>query len=610
MNGFPRHAGVVGAYHSGDNEPMSRNDDARTMDPVAEGPPAPSTVPDLLHLDARLGLDPEKVQALLELSFLGREAAKDLDRVLAGVTPEADWSLDLFAEDLFVRELIHDGFELRVEGLRYPVNEEFLFQVFSAPPTEVEAIRFRQEILRELAEDETLLRRAERLYVEVSKLLAMFKSPDHAQRLDIHSYRLDVFRQAKRIIDRMCDGFAESRSGLRRLADSGAAMKSTRAYRRLRDLLDYEEHQSRLRVSVQIGGDGEIKDLSILDVVENEQNPHYTPHWKRLWNRLRAFFYGYKVSQKIILHRLLGEVFVDVVPSLVPLVQIMGHLEVYLTAHGFARRMQDRGLEMCLADVGEAKTLRLDRLFNPLLLGTDEPPTPCSVAYSDDQRITLVTGPNSGGKTRLLQSLGLIQVLGQSGFYVPAARADLPLVHGLFVSLVETEDAHQAEGRLGREMMRIRRLFSTMGTPSLVILDELCSGTNPKEGIEIFDLVLRLLERLDTLAVISTHFLDYAEHLHDDRPVRGMSFLQVEVAPDLSSTYQFVPGVAQTSLAAETAQRLGVTFDELAELIDRRKGRGAADELPDPPETVESMESMETSQPLETTEPLEPVGAG
>ena len=168
-------------------------------------------------------------------------------------------------------------------------------------------------------------------------------------------------------------------------------------------------------------------------------------------------------------------------------------------------------------------------------------------------------------------------------------------MHGLFVSLVETEDAHQGEGRLGREMMRIRRLFSTMGTPSLVILDELCSGTNPKEGIEIFDWCCALLERLDTLAVISTHFLDYAKTLHDERPVRGMEFLQVEVAPDLSSTYQFVPGVAETSLAAETAQRLGVTFDELAELIDQRKGHDVAEELPELPASLPRPETVGAS---------------
>ncbi len=184
----------------------------------------------------------------------------------------------------------------------------------------------------------------------------------------------------------------------------------------------------------------------------------------------------------------------------------------------------------------------------------------------------MVTGPNSGGKTRLLQTLGLIQMLGQSGLYVPAAEAELPLAEGMFVSLVESEAADQAEGRLGREMMRIRGLFEGVGSPAVVILDELCSGTNPSEGTEMFSLVLHLLERLETVSFISTHFLDFAQLLHDEKPIPGLEFLQVEIDEHQRSTYQFLPGVAETSLAAVTAERLGVTFEQLAELIDRRRG--------------------------------------
>lgn len=557
--------------------------------PPPGSPSVPSRhIPDLLHLDARLGLDPERVQELLELSFLGREAAKGIEKVLAGVTPEANWNLDLFAEDLFVHQLIRDAFPLRIEGMAYPINEDFLYQVLSAPPTDPAAVSFRQEILRELDEDDDLLRHTERLYVAVSRLLAMFKTPDHAQKLDIHSFRLDVFRQAKDVIDRMDRHFRQCRSGLRRLAEAGEAMRESRAYQRISHLLDYERHQSKLDVTIQVGGDGEVKDLQIHEIRDNVENPHYTPHWKRWWNRLRSVFYGYHMSHKVLLNRLLGEVFRDVSPRLVPLVQVLGHLEVYLTSLGFKRRMEARGLEMSLAEMEEDVPLHVEGLFNPLLLAGDEKPVPCELEQHEEQRITLVTGPNSGGKTRLLQSVGLVQLLGQSGLYVPASVARLPLVHGLFVSLVETEEAHQAEGRLGREMMRIRRLFSTMGTPSLVILDELCSGTNPKEGIEIFRLVLRLLERLDTLAIISTHFLDFAQELESEQPVRGLEFLQVEVDKDLRSTYQFVPGVADTSLAAETAQRLGVTFDELAELIDERRGaRGDGPKAADPADEID-----------------------
>lgn len=105
----------------------------------------------------------------------------------------------------------------------------------------------------------------------------------------------------------------------------------------------------------------------------------------------------------------------------------------------------------------------------------------------------------------------------------------------------------------------------------MVIVDELCSGTNPAEGTEIMAMVLRLLDRLGARAFISTHFLDFARGLAEDPIVDSLEFLQVESREDLTSTYQFVPGVAESSLASATAKRLGVTFEELAALIDRRR---------------------------------------
>ncbi|MEM8930168.1 MAG: DNA mismatch repair protein [Acidobacteriota bacterium] len=525
--------------------------------------------PDLLHLDARLSLDPDAVEELLELSFLGKEGAGGLDQSLTRGGPD-DWNLDLFAEDLFVRELIHDTFSIELDGLRWPVNEGFLYQVLSTPPRTLEAVRFRQDILRELLDDETLAGEAHQLYRDVSTLLDMFKAPDHAARLDIDAYRLDIFRHAKVVIDRMASAFGDARSGLARLAEAGTAIQASQQYRLLADLLEYEARQSTLRVSLNVGGDGEIKDLQILDMAENRSNPFYQPWWRRWLQQIKVLIHGYKVSRKVILQGLLRRVFEEIAPSLVTLVQVQGHLEPYLASLGFRRRMARRGLGTCLPTLAEDHPLRLDGLWNPLLLA-DGDPVPSDVHSDLPRPMTLVTGPNSGGKTRLLQSLGLAQLMGQCGLFVPATRAELPLVRGLFVSLVETETAHQAEGRLGRELLRIKSLFTHVGSPSLVILDELCSGTNPKEGIEIFRLVLRLLERLDTCAFISTHFLELAQALESERPHEALRFLRVETAADNRSTYQFLPGVAETSLAAETAQRLGVTFDELAELIDQRR---------------------------------------
>jgi DNA mismatch repair protein MutS2 len=106
-----------------------------------------------------------------------------------------------------------------------------------------------------------------------------------------------------------------------------------------------------------------------------------------------------------------------------------------------------------------------------------------------------------------------------------------------------------------------------------VILDELCSGTNPSEGEEIFELVVRMLARLKPQTFITTHFLAFAARLEREHRIDGLRFLQVQLGADHQPTYQFCPGVARTSLANHTATRLGVTADHLLTLVERNLAR-------------------------------------
>ncbi len=543
--------------------------------PMVAGPGAPVfALPDLIHLDQRLSLDPDQVERLLELSYLGKEGAQGLDHCFSAAS-DGRWQPELFADDLFLAELIRSSFHVEIDGLRFPINHAFLWSTISNPPDSVEAITFRQDILRELEDEPALLRECRALYRRLSTLLDMFKAPDHAAQLDINAFRLDILRESKAVIDQMTEGFGDARSGLLRLHESGKSMQSAPFYQRLCDLLEYEARRTTLTLSLNIGADGEIKDLRLLDMVENRDNPLFQSMTRQWWLRLKAFFVGSNLSQKAIVQGVLHRVFEEVAPSLVSLVQIAAHLELYLASIGFRDRLRSADLPASLADLEVGSKIELRDLSNPLLLGEQLQPVPCGLALDHDSALTLVTGPNSGGKTRLLQSLGISQLLAQSGLYVPASYAKLPIVRGMFVSLVETETADQAEGRLGRELLKIRSLFAHVGSPSLVILDELCSGTNPAEGVEIFSLVLRLLERMKAGAFVSTHFLDFARSLEQERPLPRLQFLQVEPGKEATSTYQFIPGVAASSLAQETAQRLGVTFDQLSQLMDQQAAREA-----------------------------------
>jgi DNA mismatch repair protein MutS2 len=303
------------------------------------------------------------------------------------------------------------------------------------------------------------------------------------------------------------------------------------------------------------------------------------PFWRRWLAKLELYVRGYRFSEAEVMARLVDSVFSGFEDEVVSLVQLLGDVEFYLGALGFRDQALRAGLEVCLPTLLEpGSERRFTRLFNPLLLMSGVTPVPCDLAIDGEVTTTLLTGPNSGGKTRLLQSIGYCQVLAQSGVFVPAAEASLSLSSGLVVSLIEEVHADQAEGRLGTELLRIRSLFESLPPGAVVLLDELCSGTNPSEGEKIFELVVTMLHKLRPRAFITTHFLSFAQRLEREKTVPGLGFLQVVLDAERRPTYQFVPGVAQTSLAEHTAERLGVTGDQLLELIEHNVNKaGLAD---------------------------------
>ena len=197
-------------------------------------------------------------------------------------------------------------------------------------------------------------------------------------------------------------------------------------------------------------------------------------------------------------------------------------------------------------------------------------PVPATMPSGRHDAVVLLTGPNSGGKTRVLQALGIAQCLGQAGCFVPATRAQLVRAATMFVSLVDELDPHQSEGKLGTELVRIRRLFEVLEPGSMALIDELCSGTNPTEGEEIARMVISLLPKLHAQVFISSHFLNLVQSLSIDSPIPRVEFLRVQLDENNQPTYQFVPGVAQTSLANVLAERLGVTREVLERMVEAK----------------------------------------
>jgi DNA mismatch repair protein MutS2 len=540
--------------------------------PVALAP-EPVLVPDLLHPTATRRIPVETTKLAIALAFAGGVSGGALAEALDSASLAAStWDPKSFATDLFLPQFVNLCLRVRIEGQSGSAATNHLVKLLAQPPSEEAIIHHRRAILAELAASPGLRKELERLYTTLSRFRTLLEGATGVGKWDPNRRQLEILQLIKEIFDCMAEGFLSARSGLHRLAAFGRRVQEDEPYRSLADLLKYDERLATLNLKVRVGADGRIRGFEVLSVQEDEKNPFVSSPWQRWLGKLELFVRGFKFSDGEVMARLIDAVFEGIQDELVPLVQLFGDLEFYLGALGFHDMARAAGLGVCLPELGPPEGPRsLQGLFNPLLLVHGVKPVPCNLTTDRHDTTVLVTGPNSGGKTRLLQSVALAQLLAQSGLFVPARSGTLSLASGLVVSLIEEQRADQTEGRLGTELLRIRGLFECLPPGAMVILDELCSGTNPSEGEEIFELVVQMLAKLAPQAFITTHFLMFAARLEREASIRELRFLQVELGKEHRPTYQFVPGVAATSLAAHAASRLGVTRDQLLALVDRNK---------------------------------------
>ncbi|MBK8257888.1 MAG: DNA mismatch repair protein [Polyangiaceae bacterium] len=543
--------------------------------PAPEAASAADVFPSLLLVDPIPRPDLEELRQSLSFAFSSGVSGGLFNQALEKAPmAQSTWDPKSFLSDLFLEELVARCFKVRAFGHEAAVNRGFILRVLSRPPSDPLVVELRRGILHELSTVPAYRHELEQLYALCCRLRAALEGATAGRKLDPIRRQLDILGLLKHVFDHMNGSFDGAQSGLSRLRDLGRAVCATEAYKSMTDLLDYDENFASLKLDIQVGADGRVRKFNVLNVRERTDNPFVLSPLKRWLARIELFFRGYSFGEGEVMARLLDAVFEGLEDQVLKLLPLIGEMEVYLGSLGFADLARAAGLSVSLPelrsqDEADRGPRALFGLFNPLLLAHGAKPVPCDIVTDRVESTLFVTGPNSGGKTRLLQGIALTQLLGQGGFFVPARAASLVRVTGLVVSLLQETRFDQSEGRLGMELLRIRALFEELGPNAMVILDELCSGTNPSEGEEIFELVVSLLAKLRPQAFITTHFLTLASRLSREKAIAGLRFIQVEMDAHHRPTYQFVNGVATTSLASQAAARLGVSRDELTELIDR-----------------------------------------
>jgi len=202
-------------------------------------------------------------------------------------------------------------------------------------------------------------------------------------------------------------------------------------------------------------------------------------------------------------------------------------------------------------------TLQVVRGRHPLLLMRGIDVVPFDLTLEPGQRTLLITGPNTGGKTVLLKAVGLMIRLAQSGIIPPVDPGSiLPTVDRVFVDIGDHQSLAADLSTFSAHVAELRRVLDDATADSLVILDEVGSGTDPAEGGALAMAVLEELTRRGTLVLATTH-LGALKELATRVPGVVNGSLTFDAAT-LSPTYRFTKGVPGRSYGLAIARRLGL----------------------------------------------------
>jgi len=282
-------------------------------------------------------------------------------------------------------------------------------------------------------------------------------------------------------------------------------------------------------------------------------------------NKLRELKLKEEKEIEKILRQLSGAV-AEAVDELLVSAKALGEID-YI----FAKAELAREWKAVLPAMNDRGFLKIKKGRHPLIPA--ESIVPLDVELGDPYTTMIITGPNTGGKTVTLKTIGLFSLMAMSGLFVPAEDGtELCMFDNVFADIGDEQSIEQNLSTFSSHLTNIIRILREMTPKSLVLFDELGAGTDPSEGSALAVAILEYVHRLGCRTVATTHYGELKAYAYERKGIVNAS-MEFNVQT-LSPTYRLLVGVPGRSNAFAIAERLGLPKP----IIDMARGRVGEDD--------------------------------
>jgi DNA mismatch repair protein MutS2 len=181
---------------------------------------------------------------------------------------------------------------------------------------------------------------------------------------------------------------------------------------------------------------------------------------------------------------------------------------------------------------------------------------PISLEMDAEHRVMVISGPNAGGKTVVLKTVGLLALMGQSGLHVPAKSAELPILRQIRPDIGDHQSIAANLSTFTAHIEHIRQIADGLETPAIVLLDEVGTGTDPEEGAALGVAIVDYFKQRGAHVIVTTHYGALKVYATTSEGVLNASVEFDERT--LKPTYRLLTGLAGASSGIEIARRFGL----------------------------------------------------